>query len=87
MLVWLLVNEPDDPEVRDLPDDVKMELYRYKPRSDSEACIWLTSDGCRHYAHRPSICRNFVVGSEACLRWRAHFQTKEPYCGQVAGEV
>ena len=34
-------------------------------------CFWLTADRkCRHYDHRPDVCREFEVGSEGCLAWR-----------------
>jgi Fe-S-cluster containining protein len=31
-------------------------------------CLWLhvPSKRCRHYNHRPSICRNFPLGGEEC---------------------
>jgi Fe-S-cluster containining protein len=31
-------------------------------------CYWLEPDGtCRHYEHRPEVCRDFEVGEESCL--------------------
>ncbi len=42
------------------------------PPNDSP-CIWYDRDKkqCKHYEHRPEICRDSVkVGDEACRRWR-----------------
>lgn len=36
-------------------------------------CIWFDQETrkCRHYEHRPSLCRDGVkVGDEACMNWR-----------------
>lgn len=36
-------------------------------------CIWYDSETrrCRHYEHRPTLCRDEVKpGDDACLRWR-----------------
>lgn len=37
-------------------------------------CIWLDLETrrCRHYEHRPQVCRDFQRGSDACrlVRWR-----------------
>ena len=34
-------------------------------------CIWLTPEGrCRHYDHRPSVCREFELNSQDCLEIR-----------------
>lgn len=34
---------------------------------DGQPCCWLTEDGrCRHYEHRPTLCREMEVGSEGC---------------------
>jgi Fe-S-cluster containining protein len=70
----------------DLPEHLKRELDEYLARrrlrwlagklemdSDyGEPCIWLEPDGtCRHYDHRPLVCRDFEVGGEDCLRFRS----------------
>jgi Fe-S-cluster containining protein len=40
---------------------------------DHSPCVWYdaATRRCRHYEHRPQICRDFEVGGEGCLRWRA----------------
>jgi Fe-S-cluster containining protein len=44
---------------------------REAPDDYGEPCIWLLPDGtCKHYKHRPRVCREFEVGGEACLRIR-----------------
>ena len=42
---------------------------------DDKACIWLDHESrrCRHHEYRPSICRDFAVGSEDCLVWRVTY--------------
>jgi Fe-S-cluster containining protein len=37
-------------------------------------CLWFdpVSRKCRHYEHRPPVCREFEVGGEDCLAWRQH---------------
>jgi Fe-S-cluster containining protein len=37
-------------------------------------CLWLDPQTrtCRHYEHRPEVCREFEVGSADCRRWRRH---------------
>jgi len=36
------------------------------------ACLWFDPDRrrCRHYHHRPSVCREFEVGGADCVNWR-----------------
>lgn len=36
-------------------------------------CLWYDAEArrCRHYEHRPQVCREFEVGEEDCLRLRA----------------
>jgi Fe-S-cluster containining protein len=53
---------------RSLSDDT-----RGPARDDSRAgpCSWLTLEGrCRHYDHRPAVCREFELASEDCLEIR-----------------
>ena len=37
-----------------------------------QACIWFDPQkkNCRHHEFRPQLCRDFEIGSEACLRVR-----------------
>ncbi len=40
---------------------------------DFAPCCWLdlATGRCRYYEYRPAVCRDFHVGSNACLRARA----------------
>lgn len=72
-----------DPEWEALPEALKRELDSWlkSPRMDllegrgqqDSLCVWLNqcTGQCRRYASRPQICRDFHVGSEACLKYRA----------------
>ena len=68
--------QPAEPAWRSLPRRLKREVLAYLkakgPRDDyGEPCIWLEPDGtCRHYEHRPRVCRDFEAGEEDCLRFR-----------------
>jgi uncharacterized protein len=61
-----------------LPSDALASLQEYARALQAGeipgggACIWFDSEtrGCKHYEHRPDICRGFDVGSPACIRWR-----------------
>jgi Fe-S-cluster containining protein len=68
-----------DPEFVALPRHLRRELVEYRrfllARDIGDdfgwPCIWLKPDGtCRHYEHRPRVCRDFELGGEACLRFR-----------------
>jgi len=43
-----------------------------EPIPDSHPpCSWLTPDKkCRHYDHRPEVCRQFEMGEQDCLEIR-----------------
>ena len=71
--VWPLLTDTLDH--RPLPERLHTELLERKgtPGWDYDApCSWLdrTTNRCRHYDHRPSVCREFEVGGEDCLRIR-----------------
>lgn len=68
--IWIklpayLVREIED-HIESLVDD----------QSDfGKPCIWFDPEkkNCRHHGHRPQVCRDLDVGSEACLRSRRQF--------------
>jgi Fe-S-cluster containining protein len=39
-------------------------------------CVWLDLETrqCKHYEHRPDICRNFEIASPECRKWRVRYQ-------------
>ena len=64
-----------DPEWLALPVDLAAEARQgaVDGRGDAELpCVWLDLETrrCRNYDRRPSICREFEMGSEDCLRHR-----------------
>jgi Fe-S-cluster containining protein len=63
-----------------LPDEVKRELADYyaavrarltpdRTADDDMPCLWFDEQSrrCRHWEHRPQVCRDFAVGSGYCL--------------------
>jgi len=52
----------------------EIEAFLDSPRNlhDSKPCLWLDlqTGKCKHYGHRPDVCREFEVGGEACERFR-----------------
>ena len=71
----------DAGRVRNLPAEAIRELRDYikKVLSGEEApdsvCLWLDRQSllCRYHHLRPSICREFEVGSDECLDWRSQY--------------
>jgi Fe-S-cluster containining protein len=67
---------------RQMPAAVQDELRSYyaalrderTPNRSLEKlpCLWYdpATKGCKHYEHRPTVCREFEVGGEDCLRLR-----------------
>jgi Fe-S-cluster containining protein len=58
---------------------VELERYREEEKRTGRTrhelglpCVWYDAESkqCRHYEHRPDICRTFPVGGEGCLFWR-----------------
>lgn len=65
----------DPEEWMALPDALRIEIHdaMHALRGDQELpCIWLDEQTkqCKHYEYRPSICRDFPVGGESCIRMR-----------------
>jgi len=54
-----------------------IRLFRDSPRHDNQdrPCIWLdlVTGKCRHYEHRPEVCREFEAGGSGCLAARKAF--------------
>lgn len=38
-----------------------------------QLCFWYDANTkqCRHYGHRPELCRNFIVGGSKCVSYRS----------------
>lgn len=69
-----------DVEFAMLPADLKAEYYAYyapggpREKLPPEApCYWfdLETKRCKHYEHRPRICRDFAINGKGCKRHRA----------------
>jgi len=88
LLYWLSqgteenADDEDYQRAMELPDELKRELLTYRDRlvagekhPRGGVCLWLdeSTGGCRHYEHRPSICREFEMGSEECHSWREEY--------------
>ena len=80
-----LETQPDEAHWITLPSELKEQLQRYianyKTQSEGELdgpCIWFDTDTrrCKHHEHRPQVCRDFEVGSQDCLDWRAHYRDR-----------
>jgi len=65
-----------------LPPDALNSLQAYAERLitggtlDGEPCIWLDLETkrCRHYEHRPTICRDaLLLGDDGCMSWREEY--------------
>lgn len=53
---------------------------------DGSPCIWYdaATKGCRHYEHRPELCRDEVnPGDQACMKWRRKLTTYRMVGGRV----
>lgn len=63
-----------DPSRAECPPELlaEIEAYIFSSRyNESHPCFWLDGYGrCRHYEHRPEICRDYEVGGESCLAER-----------------
>ena len=71
----------DTAEEAELPDSVKADLAAVRESrrwqylvngTDYVPCGWfdMVSRQCRHYEHRPSVCREFEVGGTYCVNLR-----------------
>lgn len=78
-------------EIKGLPEAIwadhvaSMNMW---PRLTSDSCpvgvpcFWLAPDNrCKHYEHRPGVCRDMPMGGESCVSWRARRDKKAcPRC-------
>jgi Fe-S-cluster containining protein len=80
---------PDVDILAAMPAEVRATLETYVDQlfagehdgKPERPCIWLDLDSgrCKHYEHRPTICREGVeVGDAACLSWREEFADLMP---------
>ncbi len=78
-----------------LTDELRLELQQTIERFEAEGwladdspCIWYDAEAkrCKHYEHRPTICRDEVKpGDEACRRWRRSLKIDSTLKFRVVG--
>jgi Fe-S-cluster containining protein len=65
-----------DPDLAALPPDIRADYEAGMVQRDKDGwpdgvpCFWLIGGKCKHYEHRPSVCREFEMGGESCLAWQ-----------------
>jgi len=58
------------------PPWLEWDVNRHCDRLDRRLpCIWYDEPTrrCRHYEHRPQVCREFEIGSPDCLEFRREY--------------
>lgn len=76
--------DPEDIErFKNLPEEVMATIVEHleklrsgeRGRNGDTPCIWFDKQKrqCRHYEHRPNICRGLEVGSDGCRFWRQEY--------------
>lgn len=73
----------DVERVQQLPAYLADGLLSYardlKPHQGDQPCLWYDRQRkrCKHYEHRPSICRDALQpGDESCRAWRQQYRVK-----------
>ncbi|QDT07700.1 Flagellin N-methylase [Rubripirellula lacrimiformis] len=69
---------PVEPYWTQMPADLKSQWLAYVesysvPEGELDGpCVWLDLESrrCKHHEARPSVCRDFRVGSKGCQDWR-----------------
>lgn len=68
--------DPCSPLPAELAAELRAAVERFGLEgwpADGTPCIWYDAAArrCRHYDHRPTLCREVVApGDESCRRWR-----------------
>ncbi len=60
--------EGDDP-----PPELAWDIDKHADRYDlGLPCLWYDTETkrCKHYEHRPQVCRDFQPGEPQCNEWR-----------------
>ena len=72
----------DVERIKSLPDEAMHYLRQHMEQvlagntPEDRTCIWLDrrSMKCKFHEYRPSICREFEIGSDDCRDWRREFE-------------
>lgn len=79
--------------IREALEGHRAVLMSNEPAEREGPCIWLNQETmqCRHYEHRPDICRDnpdgVIPGNEACLAWREDYGPGARAVGQSGPSV
>lgn len=70
-----------DDELGIIRKDLRAGINKYTRATwyrSGQACLWLDKEAgtCKHYEHRPAVCRKFDRGGEQCVELRVEWQTK-----------
>ena len=74
----------DNADWNRLPEDLKREVSEHidalTDLDIGSPCIWLDmkTKQCKHYDHRPQMCRDFEIGNPHCLRMRESYGLPTP---------
>jgi len=66
------------------PSEFKQEIDLYvnsvRYSDDAIPCMWLdvSTGKCKHYDHRPAVCKDFEVGGESCQLYRKEANIPHP---------
>ncbi|MDE0864365.1 MAG: YkgJ family cysteine cluster protein [Rubripirellula sp.] len=80
-------SQPAEPAWTQLPEALRDELLAYIasyiPPADGQLdgpCVWYDPEQrqCKHHADRPQVCRDFAVGGQDCVDWRANYREYHP---------
>lgn len=55
------------------PPELEWDIDEHTDRYDRGLpCLWYDTElkRCKHYEHRPQVCRTFTPGEPACNSWR-----------------
>ncbi|MEX2139801.1 MAG: YkgJ family cysteine cluster protein [Pirellulales bacterium] len=69
-----------DDELRFVPYELLAPIHEYVSTLEDDdfgqPCIWLDEETkqCRHYEHRPQVCRDFERGGELCIQLRVRYK-------------
>lgn len=71
-------------EIEELPPHLKQEVRQYEllepdRENSKKPCFWydVKTKKCKEHAYRPSICRDFEIGSISCHSYRAFHNINE----------
>lgn len=84
----IIAGHPGESYWHTLPKELKSEWLQFVSSYEADRklngttdsldgpCFWfdMESRKCKHHEFRPRVCRDFEVGSEPCVEWRAEYK-------------